>query len=153
MRNRAHRADRRNRASCPSLGRPKRQPANPPAAPKANHTEVKGPKTASIPQKAKKAMIQPETDSINGAPFRELSPEYFLLLLSVFLSVFLSFDLYPYLLLCLAASNISMEAAMAAFKDSTCPAIGILISVSAQAVNSSLRPFPSFPMKNAVPLP
>ena len=70
-------------------------------------------------------------------------------------------DLYPekidnrqtYLpvLLCLAVSYIRIPAAIAAFKDSTFPSIGILIRQSAESDNSSLRPFPSFPMKNAVP--
>ena len=42
-----------------------------------------------------------------------------------------------------------MDADTAAFSDSTCPAIGIRIKVSAQALMCSLKPFPSFPIKNA----
>ena len=54
------------------------------------------------------------------------------------------------LLLCLAVSNIRIEAAIAAFKDSTFPAMGIFTQASAAAESSSVRPFPSFPMRKPV---
>ena len=38
-----------------------------------------------------------------------------------------------------------------AFNDSTCPHIGIRIQVSAHCAISSLSPFPSFPIRKAVP--
>ena len=47
--------------------------------------------------------------------------------------------------------NIRSDVAMAAFKDSTFPSIGIFKYVSAAFAVDVLRPFPSLPIKNAVP--
>ena len=51
------------------------------------------------------------------------------------------------LLLCLAVSNIRTEAAIAAFRDSTFPSMGIFTRQSASEVVSSVRPLASFPIK------
>ena len=51
---------------------------------------------------------------------------------------------------CLAVSNIRIDAAMAAFNDSTFPAMGIFTQVSAMLESFSVSPFPSFPIRNAV---
>ena len=48
-------------------------------------------------------------------------------------------------------SYIRIVAETAAFRDSTFPFIGIFILWSASAVISSVRPFPSFPIRNALP--
>ena len=48
-------------------------------------------------------------------------------------------------------SYIRIVADTAAFRDSTFPFIGIFILWSASAVISSVRPFPSFPIRNALP--
>ncbi len=56
-------------------------------------------------------------------------------------------------LLCLYASYIRIADATPAFRDSSFPSMGIRISVSACSVSSSVSPFPSFPMRKAVPLP
>ena len=50
-----------------------------------------------------------------------------------------------------ATSNIKTDAAIAAFKDSTCPFIGICTQISALFDTSSRSPLPSFPIKIAVP--
>ena len=52
------------------------------------------------------------------------------------------------LLLCLAVSNIRTEAAIAAFRDSTFPSMGIFTRQSASEVVSSVRPLASFPIKS-----
>lgn len=52
---------------------------------------------------------------------------------------------------CLLTSNIRTADATAAFSDSTCPAIGIRIQVSAQSATSCRSPLPSFPIRNAQP--
>ena len=49
----------------------------------------------------------------------------------------------------LVASYINIDVAIAAFSDSTFPAIGILISLSALFATSSLNPFASFPINKA----
>ena len=49
---------------------------------------------------------------------------------------------------CLAASNATMDAAAAAFNDSTEPNIGMWILPSAAAVVSAVRPADSLPMRN-----
>ena len=57
----------------------------------------------------------------------------------------------PFYRLCLAASYISIPAAIAALRDSTFPHIGIRIRQSAASAASSVSPFPSFPIRKAVP--
>ena len=52
---------------------------------------------------------------------------------------------------CRLTSNMSTAAATAAFSDSAFPCMGIRIRPSAHSATSSLNPFPSFPMRNAVP--
>jgi len=66
-------------------------------------------------------------------------------------SPFFIFYIQFLFLRCLLASYIKIPDAMAAFKDSTLPSMGIRIRVSACPVRASVRPFPSFPIKNAVP--
>ena len=51
---------------------------------------------------------------------------------------------------CLYASYARRVADIAAFNDSTCPAIGIRSRRSAFDDNSSVSPFPSFPIRNAL---
>ncbi len=63
----------------------------------------------------------------------------------------LSFGFIAYCLLCLPASNMSTAAATAAFSDSARPCMGMRTRQSAHSATSPLRPFPSFPMRNAVP--
>ena len=47
--------------------------------------------------------------------------------------------------------NMRTADAIAAFNDSTFPSIGIRIRHSAASAIASVRPFPSFPIRNAVP--